>query len=1071
MKFVADLHIHSRFSRATSKTLDPEHLFLWSQKKGVIVVGTGDCTHPGWVSELRDKLTEAPGEGLYQLRPDLQQMVNETVPPACRGPVRFLLSGEISCIYKKDGRTRKLHHLILMPNMDAVDRLNRRLDRIGNIASDGRPILGLDSKDLLEITLEASEMAFFIPAHIWTPWFSLFGSKSGFDTIEACFEDLTPHIHALETGLSSDPPMNRRLSALDPYLLVSNSDAHSPAKLGREANLFDTELDYAHIIQAMKTGSGFSGTIEFFPEEGKYHLDGHRNCGARLHPDETFRLEGLCPVCGRPVTVGVLHRTYELSDRANPSLSKAFDSLIPLSEILSEILECGPDTRRTMGLYERLLAKLGPELKILMNMPLDRIEESGGPVLAEAIRRMRSRRVLCDAGYDGQYGTVHLFQTSEKKAVAGQAALFANRSPKPLPAPPPKPISTLKRAPVSRNSRPRVPLPPADPIIDPLNPEQRAAVLYNQGHLLVAAGPGTGKTRTLTHRVAYLIRNETARPEQMLCLTFTRKAAREMAERIVSLLPATERGQVRVATFHRFCLDLLRKRGGMTGLPPDFALCSEVEREAIAEDVLGRKETGRRPSLTRFWKALSRWRTDPARQPPTDPTTSNDSLDLCREYQRTLRGAGMLDLDELEIEALKLLTAHPETFQTDEEPIHWIFVDEYQDTSPVQVGLLKILVHGGHRTICAIGDPDQAIYGFRGADPDNFHRFAQDFPGAAIIPLTRNYRSAPSILEGSAAVVQRAQPLTAEYARDGSIALSGCGTESEEAEMIVAEIERLMGGTSHFSMDSGRVAPHEGEGRLGFGDISVLFRLNAQGDALEKALSRAGIPFVRSGEVPLVCRYPVNIVWRYLLTVRYPNIPHYADAWERLRPREAPLLLRERFGMDTGCARVSDMLEQALTLLGSETMTDETERSLSRLRSLAVQYEADLGAFLDALSLDRGIDHALLEGDRVALMSLHASKGLEWEVVFITGCEDRLLPCLLFEDRDLKEEARLFYVGMTRARARLILSHARRRLLKGRPFAMNPSPFLDLIPQRLCRPLDRGDWKPKKPPARQLTLF
>ncbi|MCP4575371.1 MAG: hypothetical protein GY846_03680, partial [Deltaproteobacteria bacterium] len=275
MKFIADLHIHSHFSRATSKTLDPEHLSLWAQKKGISLIGTGDFTHPGWVSELQDKLVEA-GNGIYRLKPDLQKTVDSQVPSSCLRPTYFLLSGEISCIYKKNGKTRKIHNLILLPDMGSVLKLNERLDRIGNIHSDGRPILGLDARDLLEITLEVSDKAFFIPAHIWTPWFSLFGSKSGFDTVEECFEDLKGHIHALETGLSSDPPMNRYLSLLDKYLLVSNSDAHSPGKLGREANIFDTEMDYNKIIQSMIDGDGFSGTIEFFPEEGKYHLDGHR---------------------------------------------------------------------------------------------------------------------------------------------------------------------------------------------------------------------------------------------------------------------------------------------------------------------------------------------------------------------------------------------------------------------------------------------------------------------------------------------------------------------------------------------------------------------------------------------------------------------------------------------------------------------------------------------------------------------------------------------------------------------------------------------------------------------------
>ncbi|MBW1901905.1 MAG: hypothetical protein JRJ20_09740, partial [Deltaproteobacteria bacterium] len=476
MKFIADLHIHSHYSRATSRTLNPENLSLWAQKKGITVVGTGDFTHPGWVAELQDKLDEA-GEGLYRLKPDLQKAVDSQVPASCLRPTRFLLSGEISCIYKKNGKTRKVHHLILMPDMESVLRLNDRLDRIGNIHSDGRPILGLDSRDLLEITLEASEKAFFIPAHVWTPWFSVFGSKSGFDTLEECFEDLTVHIHALETGLSSDPPMNRCLSSLDDYLLVSNSDAHSPAKLGREANIFDTDLKYEEMIRAMTDGNGFLGTIEFFPEEGKYHLDGHRKCQIRFEPFETNAHEGLCPVCGKPLTVGVLNRVDELSDRNSPKMSKDFFSIVPLPEVLSQLLDCGPATKKVSGVYEKLLLDLGPELPILLDVPLSDIETAGGLLLSEAIGRMRRDQVIRLGGYDGEFGVIRFFHESEKQAMTGQMALFAQQA-KEIAKPATR--TPRKKKAVNRIKEPATPepAPPTDPILDPLNPQQRSAVLH-----------------------------------------------------------------------------------------------------------------------------------------------------------------------------------------------------------------------------------------------------------------------------------------------------------------------------------------------------------------------------------------------------------------------------------------------------------------------------------------------------------------------------------------------------------------------------------------------------------------
>ena len=309
--YIADLHIHSRYSRATSKDCTPEHLDLWARRKGIHIVGTGDFTHPAWREELTEKLEPAE-DGLYVLK-DEYRLREEGVPGEMIP--RFVVTGEISSIYKKNGKVRKVHSLILLPGLEDAEKISAKLEQIGNIHSDGRPILGLDCHDLLEILLELCPDAVYVPAHIWTPHFSLFGAFSGFDTVEECFEDLTPYIHAMETGLSSDPPMNWRVSALDRFQLISNSDAHSPAKLGREANLFDIPMSYEALAKAIQTGEGLGGTIEFFPEEGKYHMDGHRKCNLCLTPSETMKYNGKCPVCGRKITIGVSHRVEELSDR------------------------------------------------------------------------------------------------------------------------------------------------------------------------------------------------------------------------------------------------------------------------------------------------------------------------------------------------------------------------------------------------------------------------------------------------------------------------------------------------------------------------------------------------------------------------------------------------------------------------------------------------------------------------------------------------------------------------------------------------------------------------------------
>ncbi len=423
MRFIADLHVHSHYSRATSKDMCPEGIWRWAQLKGIRIIGTGDFTHPGWLKELDEKL-EPGGDGLFALRKEFE---TGDVPALCGADIRFILSAEISCIYSKNGKTRKVHAVILVPDFAAAARLNAALAKIGNLRSDGRPILGLDAKELLRITLDVSPEAVLIPAHVWTPHFSVFGAVSGFDTMEECFEELTPHICAIETGLSSDPLMNWRLSALDQITLVSNSDAHSATKIGREANILDTDISYPAILEAVKTRKGFLGTIEFFPEEGKYHFDGHRDCGVSLSPKETIHHGFLCPVCGRKVTVGVMHRVETLADREpgfKPEGAPGFTSIIPLPEVIAEGLKCGVNTKKVNAQYFALLEQLGSELTILMDAPLDDIERAGSPLLREAIARMRTGNVHIAPGYDGEYGKIRIFDDRERKEIKGQMKLL-----------------------------------------------------------------------------------------------------------------------------------------------------------------------------------------------------------------------------------------------------------------------------------------------------------------------------------------------------------------------------------------------------------------------------------------------------------------------------------------------------------------------------------------------------------------------------------------------------------------------------------------------------------------------
>lgn len=422
--FVADLHIHSKFSRATARNLDLENIYVWAQLKGISVVGTGDFTHPEWFSLLSEKLLPAQ-DGLFRLRPEIEAACDQAVPLSCRAPVRFMLSCEISNIYKKKDHTRKNHNLVFFPDLDCVRRFNTRLSSIGNIHSDGRPILGLDARDLLEIVLEISDAGYLVPAHIWTPWFSMLGSKSGFNSIEACFEDLSPHIFAVETGLSSDPSMNWRVPDLDRVTLISNSDAHSPSKLGREANLFQTEMSYGKIREAIEKGdkNTFSGTFEFYPQEGKYHADGHRKCQICQTPAETRSLKGVCPICKKSLTLGVLHRVEDLSTRpdgARPTRAHPFFRLIPLETLLSDMFRVGVQSKKVKQTYRVVLEALGNEFNVLHFMGIDKIASVGIPLLAEAIFRMRDNRVSYSPGYDGLFGTVNIFNDHERDRLMGQ---------------------------------------------------------------------------------------------------------------------------------------------------------------------------------------------------------------------------------------------------------------------------------------------------------------------------------------------------------------------------------------------------------------------------------------------------------------------------------------------------------------------------------------------------------------------------------------------------------------------------------------------------------------------------
>ena len=407
MSFYADLHVHSRYARATSPNADLIELAWWARRKGITVLGTGDFTHPVWFGELKQGLVPAE-PGLFRLRDELDRAVVERLPRSCRGSLRFLLTVEVSTAFRRDGRARRMHHLLYVPELETAATLSDRLGRSGNLTEDGRPTLAMDAGDLLEATLESGDGAYLVPAHVWTPWVGVLSATTGFDSIEACYGELARHLFAVETGLSADPPMNWRVSRLDRFRSVSYSDAHAPSRLGREATEFATELDYFAIRRALETGDGLQGTVEFFPEQGRYHLSGHRRCGVRLEPAEARRARMRCPVCGKRLTMGVLQRVEDLADRpagVRPAGAASWRNLLALDEVVAGVTGVGPTSKTVRRTIDAMVELLGPELPILERLPLEGIDKAGFPAVAEAIGKVRRGEVVRDPGFDGQYGS------------------------------------------------------------------------------------------------------------------------------------------------------------------------------------------------------------------------------------------------------------------------------------------------------------------------------------------------------------------------------------------------------------------------------------------------------------------------------------------------------------------------------------------------------------------------------------------------------------------------------------------------------------------------------------------
>ena len=1075
--FRADLHIHSRFSRATSSRLTLPHLAAWAGAKGIDVLATGDFTHPVWRQELRDSLEMDEDSGLLRLkRPlngdDVTREIPHLAGLAPREP-KFMLEAEISSIYKKNGAVRKIHSLVYMPDFESADRLCEKLEAIGNLKSDGRPILGLDVKDLLAMVLEIPR-AYMIPAHIWTPWFALFGSKSGFDSLEECFEDLTPHIFAAETGLSSDPDMNRCWSSLDHLLMVSSSDAHSGENLAREATLFEGDATYDGIFDALHKKEGatrYAGTLEFFPEEGKYHLDGHRACGVVLEPAECMKLNNICPVCGKPLTVGVLHRVLALADRnAPPCPGKDFQSLIPLPEILGEILHCGAKTRKTQEKYAELLERFGSEMSILQDVPEHDLRHVW-PELGEAVARMRAGRVIRHAGYDGEYGVIRLFEEGENAP-----SLLGNAAPRRRNAA--RESARLARAAEEKKQEQARPAPapkaPEKPSFAPdsFSPMQQEALTAGPGPVLVLAGPGAGKTRTLVGRMARLIRSGTPASD-IVAVTFTRRAAEEMRARLAAALRGDaeeENALPETDTLH--ALALKRWQG-----EAPVVLSEEGARRAFAEANPGleKKEAGR------LYERL-----ELARETLNMPEELVSLAENYRAWKKERNLADYTDLPEAwlaELKSRKYGAAKP-----------WkhILVDEVQDLSPLQKELVQALTPADGSGFFGIGDPDQSIYGFRGADAGIEDSLRERWPQLRVLGLTESHRSAAAILDaGHDALDGKAAcgELTSVTGSSATLQWMAAPSAEREAAWIADRIAYLIGGTSHQQADLHETLSgcHLEAGSCSPGEIAVLCRLKALMAPIRAALEKRGIPcaapeaeaFWDDERVDLMLQAAARFRQRrehsrreaaFLDAGRFPLLAAMAPAEPSPSPVEQGPL--DDVPEDTWNAGPEAVLA-ARPACFDPLFKDST--AFRRLR-LAWKEQGSWDNLLDFVSFRRDIDTVRSQAEYVQIMTLHASKGLEFKAVFIPGAEDGLLPfrgvgALLGKEDDftpppVDEEQRLLYVGITRASEAVFLSSAAKRSLYGHSLALPPSPLLPLARFRAVK-LARHT----KTTASQLSLF
>lgn len=1253
MHVIADLHIHSSYAQGAHRDLSLETIALWAKRKGIHVVGTGDWTHPRWWSELRAKLIPAE-DGLFRLRTDLETKLDQQLPPNLHeAPLRFVLGGELATIYEQDNKVRKVHHLLFAPDFARAQHIQRQLEPYGDLSVDGRPTLSLSSRDLLALIVESSPRCHLIPAHIWHPWNGLLGSTHGFDTVEECYGDMTPHIFALETGLSSVPSMSRRCSQLDSFSLVSFSNARKPEQLGREATLIQTSLSYDNLFAALKQDTMEQPTLqtlECYPERGRYFLDGHQSCETRLTPTEYRTLQGRCPVCQKPLTQGVLHRIEELSDRTQHAAVQRtqarFMQLLSLPEILSEILEAPLHSSKLRQCYLDVLREFGSEFTLLRDVPIEDIHRSQVPLLSEAIQRVRAGYLQLTAGYDGEYGKVRIFKDGESKSTS--LSLFEWVGPsfessppeaeRPLPSGEERPVdeqqpstqlhlfpvasskedllepplsgskesvqtekpdsnnlATKPDLPSNRQNKPehrrssspgkasseketgtngtqpkaskteakhtdrsklaanmsseanqRPPLgppprskPTKQRVVPPqqllagLNTEQRAAVLHKGSPLQLVAGPGTGKTRTLIHRLAYQIASRQVLPQHAVVLTFTHEAANHFQRELFAQLGSSAH-RVFVGTFYKFCLRLLQdfradllstSQKSLGKLPPDLpsSLLGAFEKLALLEAIAEKNDFPRDRHTLRYSMDRITWAKQNLFTPEDlehdDLEHSDSFLSTYRSYQKYLARNHRYDLDDLLFETVRMLRSNPDRCQLLQLQFRAFVIDEYQELNEAQYRLLRFVV-SDFAELSVAGDPDQHVYAYCGSQRKFFDRFVHDFSPphrqAVRLPLWRNYRSPETVLDAAHQIInklhdpQRVQTL-ATHSGPLFIPISVYPDPESEAQSIALQIQDF---AQHAKTPQPQLvpsipepgqrpleteqsmevplAPIRGEEHYyrirGYRDIAILYRSSQQLPSLERALREANIPYQLTRSGSITSHGDMQLLLGLLRCLSFPHQPalslplvlqYWPGVTNTTRMDLFPFPVQSSL---TPAEALSQAMENTPVPPDQHAPLQQLTRFLKRIQSLAKKQRNsrdlleclvdELGKLLPPEALPSGprlqallalslqsmtpqklLQYLLIEhapnippplSDSVSLLPIRASKGREFPVVILPGCEEGLLPWkeALLDPAAMAEERRLFFLGMTRCSQVLWLTQTTRRVLLDQPHALAPSRFL-----------------------------